>query len=136
MFSTVFSNLWDFIWSLFWLLAFIAYLAALFAVVWDLVTDRSLNGWIKAVWLVFLVFVPMVTVLVYLIIRGRGMSQRQQERAEAGREATDDYIRSVAGPNPASEIARGKELLDSGTITVAEFAALKQRVLERGPAGN
>ncbi|MBU4556970.1 MAG: PLDc N-terminal domain-containing protein, partial [Actinobacteria bacterium] len=64
---------WSVIWSFFWVFAFIAYLIALFAVIGDLFRDHRLNGWWKALWIVLLVFVPFLTVLVYLVARGPGM---------------------------------------------------------------
>lgn len=129
MLDTAFGSIWDFLASLFWIFVLIAYLSALFAVVWDLVSDRSLNGWWKALWLVFLLFVPVLTALVYLIARGRGMAERQHERAQSNKRATEDYIRSVAEDGPASEIARAKELLENGAITEEEFLRLKSATL-------
>jgi predicted PurR-regulated permease PerM len=122
------SNFWDILWTFFWVFAFIAYLFALFSVVGDLLRDRTLNGWLKAVWILFLVFLPFLTVLVYLIARGKGMNERQAERVQNAKEQTDDYIRSVV-PSPSDEIAKAKQLLDSGVISDAEFARLKARVL-------
>ena len=124
----MFHNIWEVIWTFFWIFAFIAYLMALFSVVGDLFRDRSLNGFAKAVWIIFLIFVPFLTVLVYLIARGRGMGERQAERALAVKSETDAYIRSVAGSG-ADEIAKAKQLLDAGTITQAEYEALKSRAL-------
>lgn len=122
------SNFWDVLWTIFWAFAFVAYLFALFAVISDLFRDRKLNGWWKALWIIFLIFVPFLTVLVYLIGRGRGMSERQAAQVKQAQQQTDDYIRSVAG-SPADEIAKAKQLLDAGTITQAEFDNLKSRVL-------
>lgn len=122
------SNFWDVLWTFFWVFAFIAYLFALFSVVGDLLRDRTLNGWSKAVWILFLVFLPFLTVLVYLIARGTGMGERQAQRIQKAKEQTDDYIRSVVA-SPSDEIAKAKQLLDSGVISDAEFAGLKARVL-------
>ena len=101
---------------------------ALFSIFTDLFRDRKLNGWAKAAWFVFLIFLPFVTALVYLIARGRGMGERQAEQIREVKQAQDDYIRQVAG-GPAAEIAEAKKLLDSGAITQAEFEALKARAL-------
>lgn len=124
----MFHNIWEVIWTFFWIFAFIAYLIALFSVVGDLFRDRNLNGFAKAIWIIFLIFVPFLTVLVYLIARGRGMGERQAERAVAVKNETDAYIRSVAGSS-ADEIAKAKQLLDAGTITQAEYDVLKSRAL-------
>ncbi|MET0862012.1 MAG: SHOCT domain-containing protein [Microbacterium sp.] len=125
----IWDTFWDFIWLFFWSFAFIAYLMAIFAVIIDLFRDRSLNGWLKAVWIIFLIFLPFITVLVYLIARGPSMAERSQRDAENSQRATTEYIREVAGSSSADEIAKAKALLDAGTITSEEFAALKARAL-------
>jgi hypothetical protein len=78
---------------------------------------------------VFLVFVPFLTALVYLVARGEGMVQRQMRDSRRAQEATEDYVRSLAGSSPADEITKAKALLDSGTITADEHAALKAKAL-------
>ena len=123
------NNFGDVIWWFLWIFAFTAYLFALFAIIGDLFRDRSQNGWVKAIWIIFLVFVPFLTALVYLIARGRGMAERSQKEATQMQAATDDYIRGVAGASPADEIAKAKGLLDSGTITQGEYDLLKAKAL-------
>lgn len=122
------SHVWDFVWMFFTIFVFFAWLMALFSIVGDLFRDRALSGWAKAIWLLFLIAVPVLTALVYLIARGSGMAERSASQAKAGRDATDDYIRSVAG-GAASEITQAKALLDSGAISQAEFEALKAKAL-------
>jgi hypothetical protein len=132
------SNFWSVIWLFFWSFAFVAYLFALFAIISDLFRDHKLNGWWKALWIIFLIFVPFLTALVYLIARGPGMAQRSQKEARQYQAATDDYIRQVASSSPADEIAKAKALLDSGAITPEEFAHLKAHALSGhtgAPAG-
>ena len=80
-------------------------------------------------WFLFLIFLPFLTALLYLITRGRGMAERSAAQARAAQSATDEYIRSVSGSNPAGEIERAKALLDSGAITAEEFATLKAAAL-------
>ena len=123
------TNFWDVLWTIFWAFAFIAYLFALFSVVSDLFRDRTLNGWWKALWIVFLVFLPFFTVLVYLIARGSGMAERQTERVQQVQQQTDEYIRTVAAASPVYEMEQATTLLDSGAITSEEFAQLKARAL-------
>ncbi|QBE48925.1 SHOCT domain-containing protein [Leucobacter triazinivorans] len=124
------SSFWDIIWIFFWSFAFLAYLIALFTVIGDLFRDRTLNGWWKALWLIFMIFLPFLTVLVYLIARGRGMAERNQKQVKDAQDATDQYIRSVAGGgSPADEIAKAKALLDAGTITPQEYEAIKTKAL-------
>ncbi|UAJ80767.1 SHOCT domain-containing protein [Leifsonia sp. ZF2019] len=123
------DNFWNIIWLFFWSFAFIAYLFALFSIISDLFRDHKLNGWWKALWILFLIFVPFLTALVYLIARGPGMAERSQRDAKQAQSAADQYIRQVAGTSPADEIAKAKALLDSGTITQAEFDHLKSVAL-------
>jgi hypothetical protein len=123
------TDFWDIIWWFVWAFAFIAYLFALFSIVGDLFRDRELSGWWKAVWLVFLVVLPFVTALVYLIARGRGMAERSVRAATTARAAGEEYIRDVAGATPGQQIAQAKILLDDGAIDRAEFESLKAHAL-------
>lgn len=123
------STIWDAIWWFFTIFVFVAYLIALFSIISDLFRDRELSGVYKAIWLLFLIFLPFLTALVYLIFRGRGMGDRAERQAREAKAAADDYIRTVAG-GPAFEIAQAKQLLDSGTISEAEFQSLKQSALD------
>ncbi|AZG47367.1 SHOCT domain-containing protein [Gordonia insulae] len=123
------DSFWDFIWYTLVIFSFLAYLMILFWVISDLFRDRALSGWWKAVWIVFLIFVPWITALIYLIARGHGMSRRAAEARSEAQQQTDDYIKSVAGKSSADQIADAKSLLDSGTITEQEFAALKAKAL-------
>ena len=119
----------DILWWTIWIFAFIAYLWAVIAIISDLFRDHKLNGWLKAIWIVFLLFFPFLTALVYLIARGRGMAERSQKEYKQVQDAQQDYIRSVAGTSPADEIAKAKALLDAGTITQAEYEAIKAKAL-------
>ena len=108
---------------------FFAYLMVLFQVISDLFRDGELSGLAKALWIVFLIFLPLLTSLVYLLVRGKGMGQRQRVAVEKAMSETDAYIRQVAGKSPADQIADAKKLLDSGTISADEFAKLKAKAL-------
>jgi predicted PurR-regulated permease PerM len=123
-------NFWQFFWLLVWSFFFVAFLMALFQIVVDLFRDHELSGWWKALWLIFILFLPVIGALVYLIARGGGMAQRQMRDATEAKQATDAYIQSVASQSsPAEQIAKAKGLLDSGAITQAEFDALKAKAL-------
>ena len=127
------NSLGDILWWTLWFFAFFAYLWAVIAIITDLFRDHKLNGWWKAVWIIFLIFVPFLTALVYLIARGSGMSERAQKEARQVQAATDDYIRATAGAaSPSDEIAKAKALLDAGTISPAEYDQLKARALSHG----
>jgi type VI protein secretion system component VasK len=118
----------DLIWFMLWAFYFIAYLFVVIVIITDLFRDHQLNGWWKALWIIALVFVPLLTALVYIIARGKGMA----ERAQAARPRTvaeDDDYRPAASANPADDIAKAKQLLDAGTITQGEFDALKSKAL-------
>ncbi|SBN63427.1 Phospholipase_D-nuclease N-terminal [Curtobacterium sp. 9128] len=130
-------DFWYTFWAIVWYsllgFAFVAALMALFAVIADLFRDHQLSGWYKAIWAFFLVFVPFLTVFVYLIARGRGMADRSAEAAAQQKQAAEGYIRDVAGSSPSDEIAKARALLDAGTITQAEYEALKAKVLGTAP---
>lgn len=119
--------LWDFIWFVLMMVYVVSYVFVLFFVVSDLFRDDSVSGWGKAVWIVFLIFVPMLTALVYLIARGSGMAARAN--ASRARVPEDDSYRPAASSNPTADIARAKSLLDSGAISQGEFDALKSKAL-------
>lgn len=125
-------NFWDFVGFFFWSYIFISYLMVLFWIMGDMFRDRNLNGWMKAVWIICLLFLPILTALVYLIARGRGMGERQSASVDRSISETESYIRSVTSSSPADEISKAKALLDSGSISQGEFDGLKARVL-RGP---
>ncbi|MHA7142484.1 MULTISPECIES: membrane protein [unclassified Arthrobacter] len=127
----ILSTIWDFFWLLIWIYAVIAFLTLLFSVVADLFRDETLSGWLKAVWLVFLVFVPFISILVYLITRGDGMADRGQRLVTERREAQAEYIRSAAGSSISDEISKAHALLDAGTISAEEYELIKQRTLAR-----
>ncbi|NYE20905.1 SHOCT domain-containing protein [Microbacterium immunditiarum] len=123
-------DLWSWIAWFFWVFVFVAYLMVLFSILTDIFRDHTLNGWLKAVWIIFLVFVPFLTALVYLIARGSSMQERSMAQARQLRQHQDEYIRETAGaPSAVDDIAKAKALLDQGTISQAEFDALKARAL-------
>src|SRR5690349_11452408 len=123
-------DFWSWVAWFFWVFVFVAYLMVLFSILGDLFRDHSVNGWAKAVWVIFLIFVPFLTALIYLIARGQGMQERGLAEAKRQQEATQAYIQTVAGAaSPADEIAKASELLKAGTITQAEYDQLKARAL-------
>ena len=101
---------------------FIAYLIVLFR-------DSEMGGGSKVLWIIGLIFVPLLTALIYVLARGKGMSERQRAAVRAAKADTDAYIRDVAGKSPADHIADAKKLLDAGTISADEFARLKTKAL-------
>jgi hypothetical protein len=118
------------LWS-FWFFIWIAALMVWFRVLFDMFSDSSLSGWAKAGWAILLIFLPWLGALIYLIARGKSMTARQVAAAEDLQAQQREYIQQVAGtsPGPADQIARAKELLDSGAISQAEFDSLKSKAL-------
>ncbi len=84
------------------------YLILLFSIITDLFRDHKTSGWVKAIWIVFLFFVPLLTALVYLITRSKSMAERSMAAAQEAKQAQDSYIRSVAGKSSAEQIADAK----------------------------
>jgi hypothetical protein len=123
------SNFWDILYLIWSTFLFIAYLIILFHVVVDLFRDTGLHGGYKVLWLIGLVFIPLLTALVYILARGRGMAERQQAALRQAKSDTDAYIRQVAGKSPAEQIGDAKALLDAGTISQDEFDRLKAKAL-------
>ncbi|HVD17572.1 MAG TPA: SHOCT domain-containing protein [Propionibacteriaceae bacterium] len=121
----------DFFWLLLWAFVFTCYLIVLFQVFGDLFRDRDLSGWWKAVWIMFLIIAPFLSVLIYVIARGTGMAERRQESLGGGRRDEEVYVPPpvMKIDNPAGQIATAQQLLDSGTISQTEFDQLKQKAL-------
>lgn len=123
------SNFWEVLWLILSSFFLVTYLIVLFQIIMDLFRDREIGGFARALWVIALIFLPMLTALAYLITRGAGMGQRQaQVNAEAKAEA-ESYIRRVAGTSPAEQIARANDLRKEGVISDAEFNAIKARAL-------
>ncbi len=123
------ESFWEILWFSQWAFFVVVYHKALLANIGDKLRDNTLRGVGKAVWLFFLIFVPFLTALIYLIARGDGMAERNVKDAAVAKQQTDEYIRSVATSSPSDEIAKAKSLLDAGTITQQEYEAIKARAL-------
>ena len=121
----------SFFWLLVWAFVFACYLIVLFQVVVDLFRDQDLSGWWKAIWIIFLIIVPFLSVLIYVIARGTGMAERRQEAQGGRRRDEEAYMPPsiISMPNPAEQIASAQKLLDQGAINQAEFDQLKQKAL-------
>jgi hypothetical protein len=120
----------DVMWSIFIFFAWVIWIWFLVTILADVFRRNDLSGWGKAGWTIFLIFVPFLAALIYLISNGEGMAKRNIEHQQQLRSDADQYIRSVASDSdPAEQIARGKELLDKGAITQDEYAALKAKAL-------
>ena len=117
-------------WSMLWFFLWFIWIWLLIIVFSDIFRSQDLSGWGKALWTIFVIFLPYLGVFIYLIANGHGMGERAQARAQQQQTQMDDYVRSVASSDTsADQIAKGKQLLDSGAITQAEFDTLKAKAL-------
>ena len=120
--------------SVFWYMllffAFIIWIWLLITVFADIFRRHDTSGWAKALWIIFIIVFPYLGVLIYIIAEHKGMADRNVQQLQQAQAQTDEYIKSVAtSADPAEQIAKGKQLLDSGAITQAEFDDLKKKAL-------
>src|SRR5262245_16089927 len=128
----MFNDNGSFLLALFEFFLFFAWFMCLFWVLSDIFRSKDLGGVGKTLWVIFVIVIPWLGILVYLIVRGHGMQARQMEQAKEAQAAQAEYIKSIAAPSSgeaASELTKAKGLLDSGAITQAEFDQLKAKVL-------
>ncbi|MEU5533948.1 SHOCT domain-containing protein [Streptomyces sp. NPDC020362] len=128
------SAFWTMLWFFLWILWFVL----LFRIIVDIFRDDSMSGWAKAGWLLFVIVVPFLGVLVYVIARGKDMGRREVEQARAQQKAFDTYIRETAqgGASSVDELARLSEIKARGDISEEEFRRAKELVLSgKGAAG-
>ena len=120
----------DIFWTILIFFVWVAWFMLLFRVFGDIFRSHDLSGWAKAAWLIFVILVPFLGVFVYLIANGHGMSERSVQDAQARQAQFAEYVQTTAGSaGPAQEIEKAQGLLDSGTITPAEFGTLKAKAL-------
>jgi hypothetical protein len=123
----------DIFWTMLVFFMWVIWFWILITVMIDIFRRRDTGGWSKALWVIFVVFLPYLGVFVYLIANGKGMAERRAEDIQASQAAFDDRVRSVAGAGggetAADQIHKAKALLDSGAITQAEFDQLKAKAL-------
>jgi hypothetical protein len=117
-------------WTILIFFAWVAWIWIAITVLIDLFRRRDIGGWAKALWVVFVIVLPFLGVLIYLIAYHDGMAERSGNEAAASQAQFDDYVRKTAGTGGAAgEIEKAKQLLDSGAITQAEFDVLKAKAL-------
>ncbi|WP_327281708.1 MULTISPECIES: SHOCT domain-containing protein [unclassified Streptomyces] len=121
-------------WSMFWFFIWIMWLFLLFKIITDIFRDHEMSGWGKAGWLIFVILLPFLGVFVYVIARGKGMTQRDVKAAKQNEAAFQDYIRQTAGTEPAGgsgadELAKLADLKARGAITEEEFQQAKTKLL-------
>ena len=126
MLATQFTT---FLWSLIVIFFMVVYFMMLFSVIVDIFRRHDIHGGKKALWLIFLFVVPLFGLLIYMITNGDSMAKRNVREVQRSQQAFDEHVRTVAGGGAASEIAKAKELLDSGAISQAEFDSIKAKAL-------
>lgn len=125
------SDFGTFIIQLLWLFILFMFIFVWVMVIMDLFSDHTMGGFAKFLWVVFLILLPPLTTLIYLIARGGSMAERRKAQVEAAQEAQKAYIQSAVGSvSPADQIASAKALLDAGTISQGEFDELKAKALK------
>jgi Phospholipase_D-nuclease N-terminal/Short C-terminal domain len=120
----------DVLWTMFVFFAWVIWFWLLIVILGDVFRRRDASGLKKTVWVIFMIVLPFIGVLTYIATQGNGMAERTAQQRQVAQSQADEYIRSVATQaDPAEQIAKGKQLLDSGAISQAEFDALKQKAL-------
>ena len=120
----------NFLWSLIVIFFMVIYFMILFSVVVDLFRNDQMGGFMKAIWIILLIIIPFLSLLVYVIVYHKGMTDRSQKQAQDYQAAQAEYVKNLAGStSPADQIAKGQELLSSGAISQAEFDAIKAKAL-------
>ena len=122
-------SFWDFFWDMLLIMAWVIWFWLLITVFADLFRRHDTSGFAKVAWVVFVIVLPYLGVLVYLLVQHDGMAQRNVKAAEAQQQQFDSYVQSVAKTDPAEQITKAKALLADGTITQAEFDQIKQKAL-------
>ena len=117
------------LWSMIIFFAWVVWIWMMIVILTDVFRRRDIGGWAKAAWTVFMIVLPFLGALVYLIAQHDGMAQRSADQAKAAQNQMDDYVRSVKGDGAAGEIEKAKQLFDSGAINQAEYDALKRKAL-------
>src|SRR3954452_2783908 len=112
-----------------WIFLFVAWILVLFTIIGDLFRDHQLSGWVKAVWILFLIFIPFLTALVYLIARGQGMRDRSIKEQADVRRHFDSYVRETAGTTPVDELHKLNDLKEKGAISDEEFERMKAKLI-------
>ncbi len=119
----------DIVWSIFWLFLMVAWFWVMISVVADIFRSKDMNGAAKAIWVAFVILIPWLGVLSYLIVRGDKMHEHNVEAMNKMEEAQKDYIRSIANVSAADELERLAALKDKGVLTEEEFSSQKAKIL-------
>jgi Short C-terminal domain/Phospholipase_D-nuclease N-terminal len=120
----------DIFWTMLEIFAFVIWFWLLIIIFGDIFRSHDLGGWSKALWTIFVIILPLIGILTYLIVRGGGMHERAAQQAQRQQKAFDSYVKEAAGSsNTADELAKLAELKNNGTLTDAEFETQKAKLL-------
>lgn len=119
----------DILLTVFEIFLFVVWVWILFTIISDLFRNHDMSGWLKGVWIILLIFIPWLTALVYLIVYGSDMRERQLRAQAEAKHQADDYIRAAAHATPADELHKLHELVEKGALTDAEYDRAKQKLL-------
>jgi ABC-type multidrug transport system fused ATPase/permease subunit len=111
---------------------FVVWIWILWTILTDLFRNHEMSGWLKAAWIVLLIFIPYLTALVYLIVYGSDMRERQLRAQAEARHEAEQYIRAAAQTSPAEELHKLHELVEKGALTQDEYDRAKQKLLPTG----
>ncbi len=120
------------LWSLLWFFLFFVWIMLIFTIFADIIRSQDMGGWGKAIWAIFIIFLPFLGIFVYLIARGGGMAERQVAAAQKQNEAMQEYIQATAGAagtSEADQLAKLADLHTSGKLDDAEYATAKAKVI-------
>lgn len=122
---------WDVIVSIFWFMLLVVWIWLLVSILADIFRDHGLSGWGKALWTLFIIVLPWLGAVVYLIARGRSMNERSLAQAERQDQVFRRYVQDAAGSRPsvAEELAKLADLRQRGAISEQEFEQAKARLL-------
>lgn len=124
------ETFWQVVWHIFIFFLWVIWIWLLITVFIDIFRNHESSGLAKAAWCVFVILLPFLGVFVYLIAQGQAMGERRMAEVQAAQKDTDAYIKSVAASSdPAEQISKAKQLLESGAIDQAEFESLKAKAL-------
>ncbi|WP_236683081.1 SHOCT domain-containing protein [Demequina globuliformis] len=127
-----FASILDILFLTLWIFVMVAFFVVIIRIIMDIFRDQELGGLGKTLWTIFVILLPVLGALIYLIARGRGMSRRDAQQAASVHAAQVEYTKNLMSEaGPAGEIKAAKELLDSGAISQEEFEALKAKALSK-----
>jgi hypothetical protein len=119
----------DILWTTLIFFAWVLFIWIAITIFIDIFRRHDISGWAKAGWIILIVILPWIGILIYMIANHEGMAERRMQEVQASQQQFDDYVRATAGGGAAGEIDKAKQLLDSGTITQAEFDSIKAKAL-------